>query len=128
MVERDGQIVACGGLWDRGRDVREVWRGDDTNKHEETFVRDPTALMDFGYADGEAPAMAALIESFAAATAELGRSGLMAPIEFLPDLQQATAMLVSTPETRELHAMPFSSPDLRIDLAISRPYTDLAYW
>jgi hypothetical protein len=31
-------------------------------------------------------------------------------------------------DTRSLQVMPFVSPGLTVDLPITRPYTDLAYW
>lgn len=123
VVEAEGEIVACGGLWDRGRDIREVWRSGD-----DEFRIDPTALMDFGFAeDGEA-AMAALVEHFTTATAELGRSGLLAAIEFQPDLQRCLQHLDSRLDTRQLHVMPFRMPGIEVDLTVSQPYTDIAYW
>lgn len=125
VVEHEGEIVACGGLWDRGRDVRDVWRRGD-----ETHVDDPTALLDFGYADGAAAALAELISHVLADTATLGRSGLLVPLEFLPEVRAELDRLGITtrPEVRELHVMPFSMPDFRLEVVIERPYIDLAYW
>lgn len=123
VIEVDGEIVACGGLWDRGRDVREVWERDNNR-----FVHDPTALMDFGFAEGNEAEMAELIGHFVAATADLGRVGMLAALEFLPDVQSATDHLASVVDARELHVMPFMSPTVKVDLSVKRPYTDLAYW
>jgi hypothetical protein len=58
VCEEGGQIVACGGLWDRGRDVRERWRHTATGRER---VIASTALMDFGFARGSEGAMAGLI-------------------------------------------------------------------
>lgn len=129
VIESDGEVVACGGLWDRGRDVRERWTKPTTG---ETHTLAPTALMDFGHtpdAVGVA-AMAELISHFLATTATVdgGRSSMMAPLEFSPDIIAACAHLDHNPESRELHVMGFVSPDLTIEATVTRPYTDLAYW
>jgi hypothetical protein len=123
VLEVDGTVVACAGLWDRGRDLREVWATDT-----ERFVVDPTAVMDFGYAEGHEQQMAELLSHLLAESATLGRSGMLASLEYLPDVAAATEHLGPRQETRQLHVMPFSSPDLKVDLAITRPYIDLAYW
>ena len=47
-------IVACGGLWDKGRDVREVWEHKETGDRR---VLEPTALLDWGHAPGREDAM-----------------------------------------------------------------------
>ena len=125
VVERDGEVVACGGLWDRGRDVRDVWR-----RGEETHVEDPAALLDFGLAEGHDAALAELISHFLADTSELGRSGLLVSLDFQPKLRAALdeLSLSSRPEIRELHVMPFAMPDFELEVVIERPYIDLAYW
>lgn len=123
VIELDGEIVACGGMWDRGRDVREIWVRD-----ERRVVHDPTALMDFGYAAHHESAMAELIGDMVAQSGELGRAGLLAPLEFLSELQAELADLEYNVDVRELHAMPFTEPDLKVELMVQRPYTDLAYW
>lgn len=123
VVRRDGEIVACGGLWDRGRDVREVWRNDDAE-----IVVDPTALMDFGFAEGHDEAMVHLIHHFLGLSAHAGRSGMMAALDFLPSIRELTQDLSPRLDTRELHVMPFSSPEIDLGLTVTRPYTDIAYW
>ncbi len=123
VLEIDGEVVACAGLWDRGRDIREVWAGED-----ERFVVDPAALMDFGFAAGHEAAMEELLGHLMNEAAALGRSGILVSMEFVPELAALAARFEPTVETRELHVMPFSSPDLTIDLTITRPYIDLAYW
>lgn len=124
-VEVSGEIVACGGLWDRGRDVREHWRKPGTD---EAFVLSSTALLDFGYAAGREDAMGELVSHFLAETASKGRTSLMAPLEFSPEVTAACQALGSSLEVRELHTMPFVSPTLTVDATVTRPYTDLAYW
>lgn len=123
VLEVDGRIVACGGIWDRGRDVREVWENGD-----ERFVVDPAAMMDFGFAEGHEAAMAELVSHLLAEAAALDRSGLLAALEYVPTVARLVADLGPTTETRELLVMPFSSPELKVDLTIERPYIDLAYW
>ncbi|HEV2370030.1 MAG TPA: hypothetical protein VGR90_09130, partial [Acidimicrobiales bacterium] len=81
VVEQDGRIVACGGLWDRGRDIRERWRHKVTGEEQ---VVSTTALLDWGHAPGHAEAMAHLIRRMAARTGELGRTHLLVPLEFAP--------------------------------------------
>lgn len=128
VLEVDGAIVACGGLWDRGRDLREIWSRSDRSRDEERIVVDPTALMDFGFADGHDAAMAELLSHLLAESAELGRSGLLAPLQFLPGVVDATAELEPRVETRTIHVNPFTSPELTVEAEIVRPYIDLAYW
>lgn len=123
VLEIDGEIVACGGLWDRGRDIREVWAKDD-----ERFVVDPAAMMDFGFAAGQEAAMAELVSHLLAEAGSLGRSGLLAALEYTPEVAALTEELGSNVETRSLHVMQFSEPDLTVEYTIARPYMDLAYW
>lgn len=126
VLEVDGTVVACGGLWDRGRDLREIWRS--TADGGRTLVVDPTALLDFGFAAGAEEAMGELIGHLLAESAELGRSGLLAPIEQLPAVAAAVAHFRPTVETRQLHVLPFTSPELSVEAEVTRPHVDLAYW
>ncbi len=131
VLEIDGEIVACAGLWDRGRDLREIWhRPDDEDRagDGQTVVLDPTALMDFGFASGHDAAMGELLSHLLAETADLGRSGLLAALQFQPEVLEACADLGPLVETRSLHTNPFTSPELRVECSIERPYIDLAYW
>ncbi len=123
VLEVDDEVVACAGLWDRGRDLREVWENDG-----ERFVVDPAAVLDFGYAEGYELAAAELISHLLAEAGEIGRTGLLAALEYTPEVFSLLGHLEPRTETRELHVMPFSSPDLKIDLTITRPHIDLAYW
>ena len=124
VVEDGGSVIACGGLWDRGRDVREVWTSDAGD--ERTIA--PTALLDWGHAEGHADAMADLVRFFLGRTAELGRSHLLAPFEHAPDVLAALAPLMPVVETRALRCMGFNDQTLRVEAQLTRPYTDLAYW
>ena len=122
--EEESQIVACAGLWDRGRHMREVWRHKQTG---ETQMTDDTALMDFGFAEGRDDAMAGLIEYLAGETERIGRDRLIAPLQFLPKLAGRLAPLEPASETRALQWQ--SDDDMKeLNLKIERPYTDLAYW
>jgi len=83
VLEDEGRIVACGGLWDRGKNVRERWRNARTGDERSL---EATALLDFGFAPGREDAMAALVRYFVGETAVLGRDHLLAPLDQLPEL------------------------------------------
>jgi hypothetical protein len=125
VLEADGRVVACAGLWDRGADVRERWR---SAEHGTEQVFDPGAVLDFGFAQGHDDDLRALIGHCLACCAERSRSGLLVPLEFLPEVLEGCARYEPVPDTRTLEVMPFRSPQLTIDLPVTRPYTDLAYW
>jgi len=125
VLEDDGEIVACGGLWDRGRDARERWTHRETGDER---VVDVTCLMDAGYARGRADALATLIGHHLATTSELGRTAMVAALEFLPDVVELLDWAGPEVEVRVLETMGFRSPDLHVDATMTRPYTDLAYW
>ena len=127
VVEDEGRIVACGGLWDKGKNVREVWRHKETG---ETRSFDSTALLDFGYAEGKEEAMARLVGHFVGLTHNLGRSYLVAPLEQLPQLAAKLERLGPATETRALHFQSYSreQDNWLMDDSLKRPYTDLAYW
>ena len=125
VLEDGGRIVACAGLWDRGANVREAWTNASTG---ERFVTERTALMDYGYADGQADAMARLIAFLLGRTNDLGRGELMAAVEHTPALLERLEPLLPTTEARSLA---YDSPrryDIDLDVKVTRPYTDLAYW
>lgn len=121
----DGTIIACGGLWDRGRDVREVWSNPTTGEQREVTT---TALLDWGHAPGRADAMGVLIRRFLSRTAELGRNQMLAPLEYAPDVLCELDDLRPSAETRALRCMGFNDESLRVEAHPTRPYTDLAYW
>jgi len=125
VLEEQGRIVACAGLWDRGRDVREVWRQQETG---ETIRVETGALMDFGYAKGREDAMAGLLEYLLGRTHDLGRNDLLAPIEHLPALVKAMAAHEPAEETRDMATDGFHEDGLDVDVTMKKPYTDLAYW
>ena len=123
--DRDGRIVACGGLWDRGRDVRERWTCAET---EEERTVEATAVLDWGHAPERPDAMALLLRHFLARTAELGRNHLLAPLEHAPGVLAALEDLTPVEETRALRCVGFNDETVRVEAHITRPYTDLAYW
>ena len=124
VLEEEGVIVACAGLWDRGRHMREVWRDTQTGA---TRTIDATGLMDFGLAEDRDDAMARLIEYLVGETERLGRGRLMAPLQFLPELTERLKHLESVRDTRPVYWQP--GPEARkLGLKLTKPYTDLAYW
>ncbi|HXK32692.1 MAG TPA: hypothetical protein VNM91_01600 [Dehalococcoidia bacterium] len=119
VLERGGEIVACAGLWDRGRDVRERWRHRETGAERAASV---TALLDSGYAEGHEDALAGLIEHLVGVTHMLGRDFLVAPMESLDGVAALLAGREQVPETRYLQ--------WRTDRVALKtpPYLDLVYW
>ena len=69
VLEEKGRVVACAGLWDRGKHIREVWRH---KRNGEQRTVETTALMDFGYESGREDAMARLMRYLVGRTHELG--------------------------------------------------------
>jgi hypothetical protein len=126
VVEEDGCIVACAGLWDRGKNVRERWRHKTSGDER---VVDSAALMDFGYAEGREDAMARLAGYLIGRTHELSRSDLMVPLEQLPALAARLAPYEPAPEVRRFCVdQPFEDEGFTLKVNVTRPYTDLAYW
>jgi hypothetical protein len=127
VLEEDGRVVACAGLWDKGKNVRESW------VHKETGERrllESTALMDFGYATGREEAMARLISFLVGRTQELERGFLVAPLEHLPKVKRLLTDHEPTTETRALHFQIFDekADNWSVDGSLKKVYTDLAYW
>ena len=119
VLERAGRIVACAGLWDRGRDLRERWRHRESGQ--ERIVSN-TSLLDLGYADGAEDAMAALIEYLMGVTHDLERDALTAPLETMPEVAVLLSKHDPSAETRYLQWRT-DSP------ALTTPaFLDLVYW
>ena len=118
VLEERGRVLACAGLWDRGRDVRERWRRAG-GKEERTISS--ACVLDFGFAEGAEAALARLLRSFIGRAHELGRDNLLVPLDHLPKLAAETESLKPELDTRALR---WSIKDP----AITRPYTDLRYW
>jgi hypothetical protein len=125
VEDADGRIVACGGLWDRGRDIRERWRHGETG---EERTSEATSLLDWGYEAGRADAMGVLLRSFLERTATLGRTHLLAPLEHTPDVAALVAPLGPDLEVRRVRSMAYEDEEVHVDVELTRPYTDLAYW
>lgn len=124
VLEEGGRIVACAGLWDKGRHIRELWRHKKTGK---TRVVENTALMDFGCADGREDAMARLMSYLIGVTDSLGRGQLMAPLQFLPSVVESLASYEPMTEARPIYWQPIGAAR-HLNVTLTRPYTDLAYW
>jgi hypothetical protein len=119
VLERGGEIVACAGLWDRGRDMRERWRHRETG---EERVVSATALLDFGCAEGHEEALAALVGHLIGVTHALGRDFLLAALETQPRLAELLALHEPEPEVRYLQWRADEPP-------ITAPvHVDLVYW
>lgn len=118
VLEEGGRVVACAGLWDRGRDMRDRWRHKETGEEKVISV---TAVLDFGYAPGHEGAMARLVRYLIGETHRLGRDYLAIPLDYLPALGEQLAAAEPVPETRALR---WGIPDP----PITRPHIDLAYW
>lgn len=127
VLEERGEIVACAGLWDRGRHIRERHRHVPTG--EEATVA-ATAVLDFGHAGGRPDALARLVDFLIGRTHELRRSFLMAPLQQLPSVQEQLAAREPVRETWSMQweYFPPENSGVPEQLAITRPYTDLAYW
>jgi hypothetical protein len=121
VLEEAGAIVACGGLWDRGRDMRETWR----SKTGETRAFSATNLLDWGYAERREDTMAKLIGFFIGETHKLGRTAHVAPLDRLPALAEATAHFAPHTDARTFEWTPYLPETPRV---IAAPYTDLRYW
>ena len=118
VLESAGRVRACGGLWDRGRDLRERIRQKKTG---ETRTFAGTALLDWGFAEGAEAALLELVAHLSARTRALGRDFLMLSVDQQPELAKRLEPLEPATETRYLR-WNLASPQ------ITRPYTDLRFW
>jgi hypothetical protein len=128
VVEEAGEIVACGGLWDRGRDMREEWLNTTTGERK---TIDVAALLDFGFAAGHERAMARLIAYFINETEHLGRDCLLVPLQQLPRVAALLEEFRPVPDTRGLGWLLWDEESERLGrpfVDVKRPHTDLAYW
>ena len=118
VLEEAGRVVACAGLWDRGRDLRDRWRHAKTDDERVVSV---TSVLDFGFEPGKEASMARLLGYLIGETARLGRDYLLAPLQHLPRLAAKLERYGPEPDTRSLR-WGLRDPD------VTRPYTDLRYW
>ena len=122
VLEDDGEVVACGGLWDRGANLREIWQSGNGSR-----VVENAALMDFGFASEREDAMARLIEHLIGKTHDLGRGALMAPLQYAPGVAALLDAYEFEFDTRPFYWQP--SPELKkLGVKVTKPYTDIAYW
>ena len=121
VVEDGGRVVACAGLWDRGRDMREVWR---SAAGEERRI-EVAAALDIGCEAGRVDALASLLRCFAAKAAAAGRQSLIADLEHQPEAAQLLADLDPRVESRTLEWSPYAPSMPR---TLGECYLDLRYW
>jgi hypothetical protein len=121
VIEEAGHVVACAGLWDRGRDMREIWR---SNAGEERRV-EVAAALDLGCEAGREDALADLLRHFASQAAALGRHSLIADLEHLPDVTSRLGDLDPRIESRTLEWSPFLPT---VPKTLGECYLDLRYW
>ena len=121
VLEEAGQLVACAGLWDRGRDMRETWTG----PNGETRKVEVAAALDIGCAEGREDALAALLRHLAGLAAERGRQSLMVDLERMPAVKARLADLEPTVESRTIEWSPYA-PDLPRQLG--ECFLDLRNW
>jgi hypothetical protein len=118
VLEEEGRIVACGGLWDRGRDARDVWRHKETGEEK---VITSTSVLDFGFARGREESLARLLGFLNGETYKLGRTFTGVPLQHLPKVARQLERYEPLEETRALRW------GLR-EPQVTRAYIDLAYW
>jgi hypothetical protein len=121
VLEENGRIVACAGLWDRGRDMREVWRSE-TGEERRVEVG---AVLDAGCAEGREDALARLLRHLNSLCAERGRTDLIVDLDHLPMVREALADLDPRIESRTLEWSPFGPP---APAALGECFIDLRYW
>ena len=121
VLEEDGRVVACAGLWDRGRDMREVWR---SQTGEERRV-EVGAVLDAGCAEGREDALARLIRHLGGLAAARGRESLIVDLEHLLEVKAGLADLDPRIESRTLEWSPFGPP---APAALGECFIDLRYW
>jgi hypothetical protein len=121
VLEEAGRIVACGGLWDRGRDMREIWR---STSGEERRV-EVAAALDLGCEAGREDALADLLRDFASRSAALGRQSLVADLEHLPEVARRLGDLDPRAESRTLEWSPYLPG---VPKTLGECHLDLRYW
>ena len=121
VIEDAGEVVACAGLWDRGRDMREIWR---SKAGEERRV-EVAAALDLGCAAGREDALAMLLRDLASRAAALGRQSLIADLDHLPEVTRCLDDLEPRVESRTLEWSPFTPAMPR---TLGDCHLDLRYW
>lgn len=123
VVEEAGRIVACGGLWDRGRDMREVWR---STAGEEDRRVEVAAALDLGCEEGREDALARLLQSFASQAAGLGRQSVIADLGHINAVTEHLGDLEVRWESRIIEWTPYLTRGLPRELGDCA--IDLRYW
>jgi hypothetical protein len=121
VIEDAGRIVACAGLWDRGRDMREIWRG----PAGETRRVEVAAALDLGCEAGREDALAILLREFASKAAALGRQSLIADVEHLPQVTGRLDDLEPHWESRTLEWSPYMP---QLPRTLGECHLDLRFW
>jgi len=121
VLEEDGRLVACAGLWDRGRDMRERWR----SKDGETRLVEVAAALDIGCAAGREDALARLLHHLAGLAAAKGRQSLIVDLERLPAVTRELADLEPRVESRTLEWSPYTPA---LPAKLGECSLDLRYW
>ncbi len=122
VLETEAGIQACAGLWNRGRDIREVWTSRTSGQRR---VVDYAAVLDLGWADGAEPAAAELLRQLMGEAGRMGRSALAVHLQHAPAVLEALGDLAPTPETRIIDWTSFgpSAPT-----SLGSAHVDLRYW
>ncbi len=118
VLEQDGRVVACAGLWDRGRDARDVWRHKETGEEK---VITSASVLDLGFARGHDESMGHLLAFLCGETDKLGRNFMGVPLQHLPKVARHLEHLKPIAETRALR-WGLKEPQ------VTRAHIDLAYW
>ena len=121
VVEDAGAVVACAGLWDRGRDMREIWR---SKAGDERRV-EVAAALDLGCEAGREDALASLLRHLASRAGALGRQTLIADLDHLPEVTRHLGDLDPRVESRTLEWSPFTPAMPR---TLGECHLDLRYW
>lgn len=121
VIENAGQVVACAGLWDRGRDMREIWR---SAAGQERRV-EAAAALDLGCELGREDVLADLLRDFASRSAALGRQALIVDLEHLPEVARRLADLDPRVERRTLEWSPYLPA---VQRTLGECHLDLRYW
>ena len=121
VIEEAGSVAACAGLWDRGRDMREIWR----STAGEARRVEVAAALDLGCEEGREDALATLLRDLASRAAALGRQSLIADLEHLPEVASRLGDLDPRVESRTLEWSPFAPAMPR---TLGECHLDLRYW
>jgi hypothetical protein len=122
VLEIDGRVVACGGLWDRGRDIREIWRSRTTG--EERIV-DYAAVLDFGWDEGAEEVFGDLLRDLSGQAARRGRGALAVPLAHAPGVLEGLTDL--TPR-QEVRIQDWTSFGASAPMTLGPAHIDMRHW